>query len=101
MSLKRILIGFLAAVGLGAGHTASVTAQQTEVRRVATAVANGGQQTTKTLEDDVFGRYAGSLHRHYNRDHGHTPKEWGMSRACAKMVRKNRMRAAGIAGSRI
>lgn len=100
MSLKRILISVLAAVGLGAGHTASLTAQQSEMR-ARVAVANGGQQTTKTLEDDVFGRFAGSMHRHYFRDGGHTPKEWGMSRACARMVRKNRMRAKGIAGSRI
>jgi hypothetical protein len=99
MSLKRILISFLAAAGLGAGHTASVSAQQNEIRQ--NAVANGGQQTTKTLEDDVFGRFAGAMRRHAERDYGHTPKEWGMSRACARMVRKNRLRSLGVAGSRI
>ena len=32
---------------------------------------------------------------------GLTPKEWGMSPDCRRMVRKSRLRRAGVAGSRI
>ena len=32
---------------------------------------------------------------------GCPPDVWGRSRACAKMVRKNRLRRAGVAGARI
>ncbi len=97
-SLKRILIGVLAAVGLGAGHTAATAVQQSEVRQ--SAIAKSGE-STKSIEADLFGRYSGGMARQFFRSGGHSPKEWGMSRACARMVRKNRMRALGVAGSRI
>lgn len=37
----------------------------------------------------------------FQRGSGLSPKDWGMSRACAQMVRKNRLRAAGVASQRI
>jgi hypothetical protein len=32
---------------------------------------------------------------------GRSPKDWGMSRECARMVRKNKMRRLGISAQRI
>ena len=32
---------------------------------------------------------------------GYRPEDWGTSRACAKMVRKNRLRRAGLGGDHI
>lgn len=32
---------------------------------------------------------------------GHSPKDWGMSKACAQMRRKNRMIRAGISCAKI
>jgi hypothetical protein len=32
---------------------------------------------------------------------GRSPKDWGMSRECAQMVRKNKMRRMGISAQRI
>lgn len=37
----------------------------------------------------------------YPRQRGFTPKDWGMSQACARMVRKNKLRKLGISGQRI
>jgi hypothetical protein len=95
MSLKRILVSILACAGLGAGITARVAAQQNDARQIA---ATSGQKNSKMLEADMTGSIAGSLDF---RRPSHTPYEWGTSRACAQMRRKNSMRALGIAGSRI
>lgn len=32
---------------------------------------------------------------------GRTPKEWGMSRECARMVRNHRLRRGGVGGQHI
>lgn len=98
MSIKRALIATLAALGMGGQHTAAVAHAASQTRQVS-AVNNG--QTTRQIKEDHFGGYSGSIFRGFMRDRGHTPYEWGTSRACAQMVRKNRMRRKGIAGSRI
>ncbi|MEO6569465.1 MAG: hypothetical protein ABIO94_11935 [Opitutaceae bacterium] len=97
MSLKRILVSILACAGLGAGISSRVAAQQNDARQI--AVTNG-QKNSKILEADSVGGFGGSLSAMLRRP-SHTPYEWGTSRACAQMRRKNSMRAMGIAGSRI
>lgn len=78
------IIGSLLAAGLG-------------------AIGLGGHKTqamplhAMPLPDHSFGGGASFLPK----SPSPTPKEWGMSTACAKMVRKNRLRRAGVAGQRI
>jgi hypothetical protein len=56
-------------------------------------------QTVPAAQAQAHGGSLGTLPaslgggRRYFTDRGHTPKEWGMSRACFRMVRKNRRRA--------
>lgn len=98
MTLKRLIISMVAAAGLGGHHSAAQVSPVTQARQLA-AIKNS--QSTRSIEADMLGSYASGLGLGFMRSPGHTPYEWGISRACAQMRRQNRMRAAGIRGSRI
>jgi hypothetical protein len=89
MSIGRLCIAGLAALGLAGAPTA---AQQGNTSRVV-GVAKGGQQTTREIEQDMFGGIGPSLARGLLSGGGCPPDIWGRSRACARMVRKNRILA--------
>lgn len=97
---SRILIAAAAVLGLGIGQTASQVQQlrPTEQRQL-NAVNNG--QTTRLIEADHFGRYGAGMLRAIMRDGGHTPYEFGISQACARLRRQNKMRRCGLGGQRI
>lgn len=92
MSLKRILIASVAALSLGYGQQATAHSS-----RQAVALHNG----QRAIQADIFGRYSGGLGQAFLRGSGCPPYLWGISRACARMVRSNRLRRAGVAGHRI
>ena len=85
---------------MGAGHTATVAQQvRANETRQAIALNNGG--STRQIEEDHFGGYAGGMMRQIMREGGHSPRDWGMSKACANMVRKSRMHRMGISHAKI
>jgi hypothetical protein len=95
MRQKSLLIAAAAVLGFGGGQLTSAVAQtRTTEARQNVALNNG--QTAKEIREDHFGSYAGGIGRGFMRSGGHTPYEWGTSRACAKMVH-----AKGISHSRI
>lgn len=82
-------------------HVRAATAPGNVTQRSAPAAIRNGL-TTRALEADLFGRYLDGIGRAFRRQAaGMTPYEWGISRACAKMRRQNRLRALGVRGSRI
>lgn len=95
--IKNLGIALLSLAGLTSCQTANVTAPGQEIRQTV-AVKNG--QTTKELREDYFGGYGKGLLDAIKRDNGNTPKQWGMSRACARMVRKNKLIRYGVAQSK-
>lgn len=60
------------------------------------ASRSSGSQTSAAL---TIG--GGLGHTVLFRSLGHGPKDWGMSAACARMVRKNRLHAHGLSHARI
>lgn len=100
MKNSRFLIAAAAVLGLGAGQMTSTAAQlrPTEQRQLA-AVKNG--MTAREIKEDHFGGYAGGMLASLMRDNGCPPKDWGMSRQCARMVRKNKLHRMGISHARI
>jgi hypothetical protein len=80
--MKRIF----AALGLGISTTPVQQSVKTATEQV--AIKNG--QDIKKTEADIFGSYAGGMLRQIMRNTGHTPYEWGISRACRRMVLKNK-----------
>jgi hypothetical protein len=101
MKSRSLLIAAAAVLGLGAGQATSSSApvRSAEQQQAGAALKNGG--STKEIKEDHFGGYAGGLLRGLMRDRGNTPRDWGMSKACARMVRKNRMHRMGISHARI
>ena len=99
MKSKSMIIAAIAALGLGGGHVvpANVAANAQQSRQLA-AIKNG--QTTRQIEADHFGGYASGILSALLRDNGTPPHVWGVSRACVRMMRKNRMRRAGVGGAR-
>ena len=95
----RALIASIAALGIGFGQNARAANNQGQQSRQMAAIKNG--QTTRQIEADHFGNYFGGIGRALMRDGGHTPYEWGISVACRRMVRKNRMHRAGIGHAKI
>ena len=96
----RALIASVAALGFGLTQNARVASQQSgSAMRQMAALKNG--QSTRQIEADHFGNYFGGIGRALMRDSGHTPREWGMSVACRRMVRKNRMHRIGIGHAKI
>jgi hypothetical protein len=77
----------------------------TNVRAVAQSQAKQ-ERTTPAPVRSVSGQLLGMIRGFGGGDmpirgSGHTPYDWGISRACQQMRRKNRMRSLGIRGSRI
>lgn len=72
------------------------TGDRTEQAR--TASATSGSDTSSAISLGNMLTTGPSYHR---RGSGLTPKEWGMSAACARMVRKNRLHRAGLSHARI
>ena len=85
---RTILAATLGAFGLGAGH--SVAAASSSARTI--AVAKASEQSSREIVADQIG---GSILRGLFRNNGTPPDVWGRSRACARMVARNRALAAG------
>jgi hypothetical protein len=96
--INHALIATLAVLGMGGQQAAAVSQSAAQTRQIV-AAKNG--QTTRQLEADHFGGYVGGIKRALMRDNGNPPHLWGMSKACAQMVRHRRMRRLGIGGQRI
>lgn len=94
--LKRLLIAGLACLGLQSSQARAVLTPAETAQR-SSILKNGG--THKEIQQDVFGRH--DIGRGFMRGSGRTPYEFGISRECQQMRRKNKMRALGIRGSRI
>lgn len=94
----RLLLAAAAALGLAGGASSAVARTANESRQHV-AVRNG--TTNREIKADAFGGYAAGLLGALMRDGGHSPKDWGMSRACARMVRKNRLHRKGVGHARI
>jgi hypothetical protein len=94
MSLRTTLIGLLAAVGLGVGHSAQVNATNQRTERVA---AIPEKSTGRSIALADIGSSGGLM---YILRQSHTPYEWGISRACQKMRRKNHLRSKGVSGQK-
>lgn len=86
-AFRSFIAGALAFVGIGAGHTAAAASNSSRV----VAVAKASQDTSREIEAD---RVGGVL-RGLMRDTGTPPDVWGRSRACARMVARNRGIKAG------
>lgn len=98
MKGNRLIIAALAILGLG-GSQSVAAAQRADQTRQAAAVKNG--QTTRQIEADHFGGYVGGIMNALHRNTGTPPDVWGRSAACARMVRKNKLRSMGISAQRI
>jgi hypothetical protein len=92
---RKMLVAALACLGFGGSQAPAIISSTPEARAI---IQNG--KTTKAIEADMFGRYSGGIGAGFMRG-SHTPYDWGISRQCAQMRRKNRMRSLGIKGSRI
>jgi hypothetical protein len=98
-SRMPLLLAAATLAGFGAVNVAPAAVQTTRAKQRQATIQNGA--TTRSIEADMFNSYAAGIGAGFMRSGGHTPYEWGTSRACAKMVRKNRMHAKGISHSRI
>lgn len=87
------MLGAMIGAGLGAvGNRLGMS-----LPRVAVAKAGAAAAARPSLDREAaawFGRSAW-------RTPGLTPKDWGMSQACRRMVRSSRLRARGLGGARI
>jgi hypothetical protein len=101
------LLGALGLVGVSAPHPATVEAR---TRLVGQDLRVSSQtQTSRPIQHSPEPSHAFRIlapdstgtTTPFPRWRGLTPKEWGMSRTCSRMVRKNRLRRLGVAGSRI
>ena len=111
--MKKTLIAAAALIGMAGASVqqspARVAAQTANASKISAAQpdAKRDAQTpaaataSNEIRADAFGGgfdIGGALLRERA---GHSPKDWGMSRACARMVRKNRMIRAGIKTAKI
>jgi hypothetical protein len=97
MNKSRSLIAIAASLGLGNGHVNSLSAQvRPSEQRILAAVKNG--MAANEIREDALGFDIGGG---AFRNPGCPPKEWGMSHACWKMVRKSRLHAKGISHAKI
>ena len=87
-AFRALVAGTMAAFGLGAGHTAAAASSTARV----VAVAKASEQSSREIVADQIG---GSILRGLFRNNGTPPDVWGRSRACARMVARNRAIAAG------
>jgi hypothetical protein len=78
------------------GETKLAAPAQGERSQPLQASQSGGNQSSAAV---TIG--GGLGHTFLFRSLGHGPKEWGMSAACARMVRKNRLHAHGLSHARI
>lgn len=95
--LKRLLVAGLSLVGFQANQARAV-AQPHEIAARESVAKNGA--TTREIKEDHFGGFRDGIKRQWMRDGGRSPYSWGISKECAKMVRKNKLRAAGVRESR-
>jgi len=94
---SRIIISSIAALAFGLAPAAQ-SQNAAQSHRVA-AIRNG--QTTRQIERDHFGGYASGILSELMRNRGNSPRDWGMSQACRRMVRKNRMHRLGVGHAKI
>jgi len=107
---KSGLTTFLAAAALSASFMAPPPAQPAQPARVTDAQI--AHTTSQQSQERVAQRAAASNTYTYSnfvdadpfnlgRSSGMTPKEWGMSEECRKMVRHGRMTRKGVGAARI
>lgn len=96
--LKRLLVAGLACLGLHSAQSRAVASPHETAERQ--SIAKNGQ-TTREIKEDHFGGFRDGIRRQWLRAPSRTPYEFGISKECAQMRRKNRMRGLGIKGSRI
>jgi hypothetical protein len=99
MKNSRFLIAAAAVLGLGAGQMASQATHRPAEQRQIAAIKNG--MSTREIKEDQFGGYTGGMLNALMRDNGCPPKDWGMSRQCSRMVRKNRLHRMGLSHAKI
>lgn len=99
-SLGKILLAAACAVGLTGAQARTQSAPQAEGTGAPRAVDNG--TTGRAVRKSVALPFASGLLNALSRgNEGVCPSVWGRSAQCARMVRKSRMRRAGVAGARI
>lgn len=95
-----IALAVMSVLGLGGHQTTAISPQlRAEQQQQITAVRNG--TGSRAIRADLLGSFASGFLGGSMSDGGHPPKQWGMSQACARMVRKNRMHRMGIGHARI
>jgi len=92
---NRLLVAGLATLGMFGGHSISAAVNQAS-RQVAVSAATNARE----IRSDSFGGIGSGLLDQVLRQ-AYTAKDWGMSRACARMVRKNKLRRRGLGGQKI
>ena len=89
--MKRILIAVAALLGFGTSQALARTTASVSRPLLAAAAQT---VATRELQSDDFGGYGNGLFAGLYQSRGNSPRDWGMSRACARMVRKNRLARA-------
>lgn len=96
--IKRALVGLLACLGFS-GNQAKAISQPHEISQRQSVIKNGA--TTREIKEDHFGGFLNGIRGQFMRSRGRTPYEFGISRECAQMRRKNSMRGKGIRAAAI
>ena len=107
-----MIVGIAAALGLGAIGTMpspspGIASTDTTGPQFRTAPANNARPISaapseRTIQRSISAAFGlGDTGRIFGGTSGMSPKEWGMSAECAKMVRKNRLTRLGVGAARI
>lgn len=98
--IGKFLLAAACAVGLTSAGARTQTAPQVDSASTGRAIDNGttGRASRKTV---ALPFAAGLLDALTRGNQGVCPRVWEMSAPCRRMVRKSRMRRAGVGGARI